>query len=126
TPKPSCITAQLPPIEPAPQPHDHAYNWDADRLQIRKVMQKKVGIVRTVQRLHEARCELEQLAPQIEAAYRMLPPSVESCEARNLIACALLITHSALARQESRGLHYVLDYPEPRAEYAACPTLIMP
>ncbi|MCS7208289.1 MAG: L-aspartate oxidase [Fimbriimonadales bacterium] len=125
-PKPSCITAQLAPIEPAPTISDHAYNWDADRLQIRKIMQKKVGIVRTVARLQEARCELEQLAAQIEAAYRLLTPTVESCEARNLVACALLITLCALARKESRGLHYVLDYPEARAEFAACPTLLTP
>ncbi|GIV09569.1 MAG: L-aspartate oxidase [Fimbriimonadales bacterium] len=125
-PKPSCITAQLLPIEPAPEVKDQAYNWDADRLQIRKTMQKQVGIVRTVARLQEAQCALKTLAAQVEAAYRVFPPTVESCEARNLAACALLITHSALARQESRGLHYVLDYPETRAECAACPTLIAP
>lgn len=125
-PKPSCITIQLPPIEPTPTAKDHAHNWDVKRLQIRQIMQKKVGIVRTVARLQEARCELETLAAHIEAAYRNLPPTVESCEARNLAACALLITHSALARKESRGLHYVLDYPETRAEFAACPTLVTP
>jgi len=125
-PKPSCITIALPPVTPAPQVADHAYNWDASRLQIRKVMQKKVGIVRTTQRLQEARCELESLTAQVEAAYRALPPTVESCEVRNLAACALLITHSALARKESRGLHYVLDYPNTRPELATCPTLVYP
>ncbi|MDM7460918.1 MAG: L-aspartate oxidase, partial [bacterium] len=79
-----------------------------------------------VQRLQEARCQLEPLAAQIEAAYRTQPPSVESCEARNLAACALLITNSALVRKESRGLHYVLDYPDTREEFATCPTLITP
>jgi L-aspartate oxidase len=89
-------------------------------------MQKRVGIVRTVARLQEAFCALETLAAQLEAAYRQTPITVDSCEARNLAACALLITQSALARKESRGLHSVLDYPEPRDEYAACPTLITP
>ncbi len=125
-PKPSCITTPRTPSEPAPATTEHAPNWDADRLQIRKLMQKKVGIVRTVQRLQEAQCELEPLAARIEAAYQTLPPSVESCEARNLAACALLITYSALARKESRGLHYVLDYPDTREEFATCPTLITP
>jgi len=87
-------------------------------------MQKQVGIVRTVARLQEAYCTLETLAAQLEAAYRSTHPSVESCEARNLAACALLITQSALARKESRGLHYVQDYPQSRAELANCPTLI--
>ncbi|OYT72949.1 MAG: L-aspartate oxidase [Armatimonadetes bacterium JP3_11] len=125
-PKPSCITIQRSPIKPTAPAKNHAYNWDADRLRIRQIMQKKVGIVRTVARLQEARCELETLAAQMETAYRDLPPTVESCEARNLAACAVLIAHSALARKESRGLHYVLDYPETRAEFAACPTLITP
>ncbi|MDW8052310.1 MAG: L-aspartate oxidase [Armatimonadota bacterium] len=125
-PKPSCIALSLPPPAPASQIDESAFNWDAQRLQIRKIMQKKVGIVRTVQRLQEARCELEQIAAQIEAAYRATSPTVESCEVRNIAACALLITHSALARRESRGLHYVLDYPETRPELAAYPTLIYP
>ncbi|MDW8105908.1 MAG: L-aspartate oxidase [Armatimonadota bacterium] len=125
-PKPSCITLSLSPPAPASQIDESASNWDAQRLQIRKIMQKKVGIVRTVQRLQEAQCELDQLAAQIEAAYRATSPTVESCEARNVAACALLITHSALARKESRGLHYVLDYPETRPELATCPTLIYP
>ncbi len=32
--------------------------------------------------------------------------------------CAGLIVASALARHESRGLHYTLDYPEPVATEA--------
>jgi L-aspartate oxidase len=125
-PKPSCITAHLAPPTPAPTLDDHADNWDAARLRIRQLMQKRVGIVRTVARLQEAFCALETLAAQLEAAYRQTHPTVDSCEARNLAACALLITQSALARKESRGLHYVLDYPDPRDEYAVCPTLITP
>jgi len=123
-PKPSCITTCLAPPAPAPRTSNYADNWDATRLRLRQLMQKQVGIVRTVARLQEAYCTLETLAAQLEAAYRSTHPSVESCEARNLAACALLITQSALARKESRGLHYVQDYPQSRAELANCPTLI--
>jgi len=125
-PKPSCLTVPLAPPTPDARKAAYAENWDALRLKIRQTMQRQVGIVRTVARLREARDALEPLAVQIETAYRQMPPTVESCEARNLAACALLITYSALARNESRGLHYVLDYPEPREELAACPTLITP
>lgn len=39
--------------------------------------------------------------------------SVELLELRNLVAVGELILMSALQRQESRGGHYVVDYPAP-------------
>ena len=43
---------------------------------------------------------------------------------RNLVEVADLIIRSALARQESRGLHYTLDYPGQLAE--ARDTVLVP
>ena len=40
------------------------------------------------------------------------PRSRAACEARNLYTVAGLIARSALAREESRGAHYRLDFPE--------------
>ncbi len=105
-------------------PRTEPFDWALARTQIRATMQAKVGIVRTVERLLQAERELYALARQIEAAYLAEPPSVDSCEVRNLVTCALLIIRSALLRKESRGLHTVLDYPEPSEAFAHCPTLL--
>jgi len=45
-------------------------------------------------------------------------------ELRNLLQTAELIVRSALARKESRGLHYTLDYPGTLAE--ARDTVLVP
>ena len=45
-------------------------------------------------------------------------------ELRNLVQIAELIIRCALARKESRGLHYTLDYPDTAAE--ARDTLLVP
>jgi L-aspartate oxidase len=50
---------------------------------------------------------------QLEKWRNCLPPMKgrRQCEANNTFQTALLIARSALARLESRGAHYRLDYP---------------
>ncbi|GBC92148.1 L-aspartate oxidase [bacterium HR15] len=98
-------------------------DWAATRLHIRQLMQAKVGIVRQMERLKQAQAVLSDYLAQIEARYRVQTPTVVVCETRNIATCAWLITECALRRRESRGLHYVLDYPETRPELAY-PTLL--
>ncbi|KAJ8775233.1 hypothetical protein K2173_020237 [Erythroxylum novogranatense] len=50
---------------------------------------------------------------------------LEACEMRNLFCCAKLVLSSALARHESRGLHYTIDYPHVE-ESKRLPTVIFP
>jgi len=73
---------------------------------IRDLAWKQIGIVRTGAGLREA---IEQL----EKWRACLPPMSgrRQCEASNIFQTALLIARSALARLESRGAHYRLDYP---------------
>jgi len=73
---------------------------------VRDLAWKNIGIVRSGSGLREA---IEQL----EKWRRCLPAmtSRRQCEAHNIFLTALLIARSALARQESRGAHYRLDYP---------------
>jgi len=73
---------------------------------VRDLAWKNIGIVRSGSGLREA---IEQL----EKWRQCLPvmTSRRQCEANNIYQTALLIARSALARQESRGAHYRLDYP---------------
>jgi L-aspartate oxidase len=85
-----------------------SHTWD----QIRRLMWNYVGIVRSEKRLLMVR---KQLAPLIQDVHTffdeyLLTPNL--IELRNIALVAELIVRCALSRKESRGLHYMIDYPE--------------
>jgi L-aspartate oxidase len=75
--------------------------------QIQEIMWRDVGIVRSRETLQRAIDQLQQLKECLphETARR-------SYEAQNIWQTGMLIAKSALARLESRGAHYRLDYSE--------------
>lgn len=95
-------------------------NW----TEIRRFMWNYVGIVRTTKRLERAKHRIEMLTAEVEDYYGHFRVSTDLIELRNLLQCAQLIVRSALARRESRGLHYTLDYPALLAE--AKDTVLVP
>lgn len=75
-----------------------------------KVMSDYVGIVRSDFRLERAMRRLGLLYEETESFYKKTTLSVKLCELRNIIQIAYLVIKSAMARKESRGLHFTTDY----------------
>lgn len=96
------------------------HNWHELRL----FMWDYVGIVRTTKRLERALRRINTLQTEIDEYYANFRISNDLLELRNLVQVAALIVRCAMARKESRGLHYTLDYPERLSE--ALPTILHP
>jgi len=74
--------------------------------EIQDLMWRDAGIVRTGPGLRRAVEQLQTLTPRLAH-----PRSRRAFEARNLHILGSLVARSALAREESRGAHYRLDFP---------------
>ncbi|HTF04353.1 MAG TPA: FAD-binding protein, partial [Bacteroidia bacterium] len=79
--------------------------------EVQAIMSNYVGIVRSDLRLKRAMDRLEILWHENEALYKKITISQTVCELRNIINVAYIIIKHAMARKESRGLHFTVDYP---------------
>lgn len=96
------------------------HNWHELRL----FMWDYVGIVRSTKRLERALRRIELLKQETHEYYSNFRVSNNLLELRNLLQVAELMVRCAMARKESRGLHYTIDYPD-KAENSG-PTILVP
>jgi len=75
--------------------------------QIQATLENEVGIVRTRMGMQKAVKTLEEMAPKLAH-----PKTRRAHEASNLHLAGQLVARSALAREESRGAHYRMEYPD--------------
>jgi len=83
-----------------------------DRRELNRIMSDFVGIVRSSKRLELARERISRIKNATEEYYFATPATYQLIELRNIATVAELIIMSALSRHESRGLHYLEDFPE--------------
>lgn len=100
------------------------------REDLQSAMWEYVGIVRSTNRLKNAELRIGDLEFEWEEflfrrGWKAMMINSEACEMRNLFCCAKLVVSSALARHESRGLHFTEDFPNVE-ESKRKPTIIFP
>lgn len=89
-----------------PAPVHDSPDVEAFIREVRDIMWNEVGVVRSGSGLRRALHRLQELGVSLGAA------TTRRChEARNIQQAGVLITRSALAREESRGAHYRIDFP---------------
>lgn len=96
-----------------------------DFKEIRSIMWDYVGIVRSTLRLERALRRIDVIYGEIIDFYNRTVISRDLLELRNLALVAQLTVRSALARKESRGLHFMTDYAEHR-EPSRADTILEP
>ena len=84
------------------------HEWDA----VRSLMLNYMGLVRSRGRLDRAVTRLAEMREWSDDLYRTSKPSSDLAELRNISLAGLIMAMSARAREESRGLHTRLDFPE--------------
>ncbi|MBA7512883.1 L-aspartate oxidase [subsurface metagenome] len=82
------------------------------KLPIRELMSQYVGVIRTEKELVKACDVIDKFSQKFDDGIQF-----KNAESRNIIDVARLIIESALMRKESRGLHYIKEYPKKKKKF---------
>ena len=93
---------------------DENFEIDVLKQKLKDIMWKYVGILRDENSLLKGLDEIYKLKSEFRRDVKCL--NKQEYELRNMICVAQLIIKSALKREESRGAHYRVDFPETMEE----------
>jgi len=110
-PRPECIEFETELLE-GHSAGKSAWNVRSARKKLTKLMSDQVGIVRSEKRLVEALAAIREIKADVDDNFRLSNADYEQVEFRNLVTVAELITQSAFWRKESRGLHFIEEFPD--------------
>lgn len=82
------------------------------KIQIKQLMSHYANVIRSEEGLKKGSDILNEYNKYFEPGVHL-----KNAESRNMLDIAWLIVESCLIRKESRGLHYILDYPEKDDEF---------
>jgi L-aspartate oxidase len=94
------------------------------RDELRRLMWDYVGIVRSEDRLRLAEGRLGKVREEVDDYLQQGFTRPDLFELRNMVEVSSLIVRCALTRKESRGLHYILEYPERDDEHWKKDTIV--
>lgn len=79
---------------------------------IKEILHEQVGVIRTRKGLLNAQSTVAGYLSAFDKGIHLI-----NAESYNVVCVARLIIESALRRKESRGLHFIQEYPDTREEY---------
>lgn len=111
------------PKDPKPWQHPEREESNADEMmvighmwdEIRRTMWNYMGIMRSNKRLERAQHRIKNILEETKEYYSNMRIHPDILELRNIATVADISVECALRRQESRGIHFNIDYPEKAA-----------
>jgi L-aspartate oxidase len=82
------------------------------KLAVKELMSAYAGVMRSGTELIKAHARINEYRSQFDDGIHLI-----NAESKNLVEIACLIIRCCLLRKESRGLHYMLEYPGKNEKY---------